>query len=96
MAIIHNRVDLALVSSGPTEIIDCGEPGGIENAQIVVELAGGGSATIEGSDKADGEFATVQTVTVPESGVYRMRIPLTCPKFIRLAAASGATLSVRA
>lgn len=96
MAIIHNRIDLALVSTGPTEVVDCGETGGIPNAQIVVELTGGGSVTIEGSDKEDGSFTTVETITVPESGVYRMRFPLDCPKYLRLAAASGATLSIRA
>lgn len=95
MSYIYNRVDLALKSTGPTEVIDITEKGGIEHAQMVVELADGGSVTIEGADKENGTFTTVQTVTVPADGVYRERIPLECPRFIRLAAASGATLTVR-
>lgn len=96
MSYVYNRVDLALMSTGPEEIIDITEKGGIEHAQLVVELADGGSAVIEGAEKADGEFATVQTVTVPAEGVYRERIPLDCPQFIRLAAKNGATLTIRA
>ena len=96
MSYKYNRVDLALMSTKPAEVIDITEKGGIEHAQMVVELAGGGSVTIEGADKADGSFATVKTVTVPEDGVYRERIPLECPRFIRVSAASGATLTIRA
>lgn len=95
MSYKYNRVDLALMSTGPTEVIDITEKGGIEHAQMVVELADGGSVTIEGAETADGEFATVQTVTVPDDGVYRERIPLECPRFIRLAADSGAILTIR-
>ena len=95
MSYIYNRVDLALKSTGPTEVIDLTEKGGIENAQMVVELADGGSVTIEGAEKEDGVFTTVKTVTVPSSGEYRERIPLECPRYVRLAAASGATLTVR-
>lgn len=94
MSYIHNRIDLALMSTSPDEVIDITEKGGIEHAQIVVELEGGGSATIEGADAADGEFTTVLTVTVPVDGVYRERIPLECPRFIRLAE-PGATLTIR-
>jgi hypothetical protein len=93
MAEFHNRIDLALVSTGPTEIIDICEPGGIQNAHVVVE--GDGMVTIEGCASEDGVFATVDTVSIPDSGVYRARIPLDWPRFIRLAA-PGATLSIRA
>ena len=96
MSYKYNRVDLALKSTKPDEVIDIAEEGGIEHAQMVVELADGGSVTIEGADKADGVFTTVKTVTVPSSGVYRERIPLECPRFIRLSADSGATLTIRA
>ena len=96
MSYKYNRIDLALVSTKPDEVIDITEKGGIEHAQMVVELAGGGSVTIEGADKADGDFATVLTVTVPSSGEYRERIPLECPRFIRVSAESGATLTIRA
>lgn len=96
MSYKYNRVDLALMSTKPDEVIDITEKGGIEHAQMVVELASGGSVTIEGSDKADGVFTTVKTVTVPADGVYRERIPLECPRFIRLSADSGATLTIRA
>jgi hypothetical protein len=95
MSYIYNRVDLALKSTGPTEVVDITEKGGIEHAQLVVELAGGGSVTIEGADKEGGTFVAVTIVTVPADGVYRERIPLECPRFIRLSAASGATLTVR-
>lgn len=94
MSYIYNRVDLALMSTGPSEVIDITEKGGIEHAHLVVTLPGGGSATIEGADKAEGDFTTVQTVTVPSEGEYRERIPLECPRFIRLAE-PGATLSIR-
>ena len=96
MSYIYNRVDLALMSTGPTEVIDITEKGGIEHAQMVVELADGGSVTIEGADKASGTFTTVAAVTVPEDGIYRARIPLDFPRFIRLSAATGATLTIRA
>lgn len=96
MSYKYNRIDLALMSTGPTEVIDITEKGGIEHSQLVIELTGGGSVTIEGSDKADGTFATVQAVTVPTTGEYRARIPLECPRFIRLAADSGAVLTIRA
>ena len=96
MSYKYNRVDLALMSTKPEEVIDITEKGGIEHAQMVVELASGGSVTIEGSDKADGVFTTVKTVTVPADGVYRERIPLECPRFIRVSADSGATLTIRA
>ena len=95
MAEFHNRVDLALVSTGPTDIVDICEEGGIQNAHLVVELDGGGSVTIEGSKTEDGVFTTVESITVPADGVYRSRIPLNYPRFIRLSASSGATLSVR-
>ena len=95
MSYIYNRVDLALMSTGPDEVIDITEKGGIEHAQIVIELASGGEVTIEGADKENGEFVTVKSVTVPSDGVYRERIPMDCPRFIRLAAKSGATLTVR-
>ena len=94
MSFIYNRVDLALVSTGPTEVVEIGEVGGAPCTHLVVEKLGGGSVTIEGSDKADGTWATALTVTVPSNGFYRERIPLELPKYIRLAA-TGATLSIR-
>ena len=94
MAITHNRVDLALVSTGPTEIVDLGEKGGILNAHVVVE-GDSGIADVEGCDTADGTFVTVDSINIPVSGVYRSRIPMDWPRFIRLKA-TGATLSIRA
>lgn len=94
MSYIYNRVDLALMSTGPEEVIDITEKGGIEHAQLVIEMAGGGSVTIEGADKADDQFTAVKTITVPAEGEYRERVPLYCPRFIRLSA-TGATLTVR-
>lgn len=95
MAEFHNRVDLALVSKGPDDIVDICEEGGIQDAHLVVELEGGGAVTVEGSPTEEGEFTTVESITVPADGVYRSRIPLNYPRFIRLSAESGATLSVR-
>lgn len=91
---LKNRIDLALISTGPTEIVDIGETGGRPDAQLVVKKTGGGSVTIQGAaDRAD-EFATAITVTVPEDGAYRAGIPADCPRYIRLSA-TGATLSIR-
>lgn len=95
MAEFHNRIDLALVSTGPTEIIDICEPGGIQNAHVVIECNGGGMVDVEGSASEDGIYTTVESFSVPDSGVYRARIPLYWPRFIRLKA-TGATLSIRA
>ena len=96
MKVIHNRIDLALVSTKPQEVVDIGESG-FDRADLCVELAGGGAVTIEGSEKEDGTFDDYSlTVTVPEGGFYRGRIPMDMPKYIRLAADNGAKLSVRA
>lgn len=96
MKVIHNRIDLALVSTKPEEVVDIGEMG-FDRADLCVELVGGGSVTIEGSEKEDGTFDDYSlTVTVPEGGFYRGRIPMDMPKYIRLAADNGAKLSVRA
>lgn len=94
MSFKYNRIDLALVSKGPDDIVEIGEIGGAPCTHLVVEKLGGGSVTIEGSDKADGTWTTALTVTVPANGFYRERIPLELPKYIRLAA-EGATLSIR-
>ena len=89
MKVIHNRIDLALVSTKPQQVVD--------RADLCVELAGGGAVTIEGDAQEDGEFSAYSyVVTVPEGGFYRGRIPMDMPKYIRLAADNGAKLSVRA
>ena len=95
MAIIRNRIDLALVSTGPLEIVDIGEKG-FDRADICVELVGGGSVTIEGCDKEDGEYEYTHTVVVPAAGFFRSRVPVDMPKYVRLATENGAKLSVRA
>ena len=94
MSFRYNRVDLALVSKGPEEVIEQGEVGGAPCTHLVVEKLGGGSVTIEGAAKADGPWEYTLTVTVPTNGFYRERVPLEMPKYIRLAA-TGATLSIR-
>lgn len=94
MSFRYNRIDLALVSKGPDEIIEIGETGGAPCTHLVVEMEDGGSVTIEGAAEADGEFDYELTVTVPASGFYRERIPLDMPKYIRLAD-EGAVLSIR-
>ena len=94
MSFKYNRQDLALVSTGPTEVVEIGEEGGAPCTHLVVEKLGGGSVTIEGAAKADGEWEYTLTVTVPSDGFYRERVPLNMPKYIRLAA-TGATLSIR-
>lgn len=96
MKVIHNRIDLALVSTKPEEVVDIGESG-FDKADLCVELSGGGAVTIEGDEHEDGEFeAYSYEVTVPEGGFYRGRIPMDMPKYIRLAEDNGAKLSVRA
>lgn len=91
---LKNRIDLALVSTGPTETIDIGEPGGRPSAQLVVVKSGGGAVVIQGTDTTTGTFETAAEITVPEDGTYRATIPFDCPRYIRLSA-TGATLSVR-
>ena len=92
--IIRNRIDLALISTGPEEVVDIGEKG-FERADLCVEKSGGGAVTIEGSDAEDGAYTYSVTVTVPADGFYRGRIPMDMPQYIRLSA-EGAKLSVRA
>lgn len=96
MNVIRNRVDLALVSTAPTEIVDIGETG-FDGADIVLEVAGGGACVIEGSDSEDGTWETALQVTVSAEGFERVRVPLDMPRFIRLGSGSaeGAKLSVR-
>lgn len=94
MSFKYNRQDLALVSTGPTEVVEIGEEGGAPCTHLVIEKVGGGSVTVEGATKADGVFDYELTVTVPSDGFYRERVPLNMPKYIRLAA-TGATLSIR-
>lgn len=92
----YDRVDMALISTKPTEIIDLGEQGGAEQSQLVVELAGGGEVQINGCDTASGSFVKAFSVTVPSDGTYRGRLPLDAPRFICVSAENGATVSVRA
>lgn len=92
--IIRNRIDLALVSTKPEEVVDIGEKG-FDRADLCIEKSGGGAVTIEGSDKEDGDFAYSVSITVPAGGFYRGRIPMDMPQYIRLSA-EGAVLSVRA
>lgn len=94
MSFIYNRQDLALVSTGPTEVVEIGEEGGAPCTHLVIEKEGGGSVTIEGSANRDGVFEYSLTVTVPVDGFYRERVPLNMPKFIRLST-TGARLSIR-
>lgn len=96
MSIKYNRVDMALISTKPAEVVDIAEQGGIERCHLVVELTGGGEVQINGCDTASGSFVKAFTVTVPADGVYRGRFPLDAPRFICLASENGATLSVRA
>ena len=94
MKVIRNRIDLALISTGPDEVVDIGEKG-FDRADLCIEKSSGGAVTIEGSDKEDGDFAYSVSITVPADGFYRGRIPMDMPQFIRLSA-EGAKLSVRA
>lgn len=92
----YNRVDMALISTKPSEVVDLSEQGGIESCHLVVELAGGGEVQVNGCDTATGSFVKAFSVTVPADGVYRGRLPIDAPRFICVAAENGATLSVRA
>lgn len=84
--------DQLLTSTGPTEIIDLGETGGSEYANIV--LVGSGAVEVEGCATPDGVFDTVMTATLTSGTEERQRIPYACPRYIRLAS-TGATLTVR-
>ena len=92
----YNRIDMALISTKPDEVVDLSERGGIEHCHLVVEFAGGGDIQVNGSDTENGVYEKAFTVTVPTDGVYRGRLPLDVPRFICLASESGAKLSVRA
>lgn len=92
----YNRVDMALITTTPEEVIDIAEQGGIEQCHVVVELDGGGEVQVNGSPTAEGEFVKAFTVTVPSDGVYRGRLPIDAPRFLALASENGAKLSVRA
>lgn len=72
--------DTLLTSSGPNEIIDLGETGGSEHAHIVIE---GATNIVEGSDSKAGPWTNVieHQETSPAGP---MRIPLNCPRYIRL------------
>lgn len=94
MSNIYNRIDLALMSTGPTEVVDITEKGGIEHAQYVVE-GENGLVDIEGCDTANGTFTTVETLSLTGTTPHRARIPLSWPRFIRLKQ-TGATLTIRA
>ena len=93
--VTYNRVDMALISSKPSEVIDLSQQGGIDQCNLVVELPGGGEVQINGCDTANGSFVKAFSVTVPADGVYRSRIPLEAPRFICVASENGATVSVR-
>lgn len=84
--------DKLLTSTGPTEIIDLGESGGSDFANIVLE--GSGAVTVEGAAEPGGEYTTVLTATLTSGTEERHRIPYACPRYIRLKA-TGATLTVR-
>lgn len=85
---------MMLRSTGPTSVIDMTEAGGQDEMHVVVVKSGGGTVTVEGSTELAGTYTTIATVTVPESGEYRDRVPLDWPRYIR-AAATGATLDIR-
>lgn len=91
---MHDRIDALLRSTGPAEVIDLGEPGGLENAHLVLESDAGGTVTVEGCATAHGAFASVQEVALDAGAERRERIPLHYPRYIRLAA-EGAVLTVR-
>lgn len=90
----HNRIDMALRSTGPAEVIDLGEPGGLECAHFVVVADAAGTVSVEGCATADGSFATALELTLAAGAEHRGRIPLEWPRYIRLAE-EGATLTVR-
>lgn len=103
--ITHNRIDMALRSTGPAEVIDLGEPGGLEWAHFVVvagsaagvpdeDEASSVSVTVEGCATKDGSFATALELELEAGAEHRGRIPLEWPRYIRLAE-EGATLTVR-
>lgn len=91
--ITHNRVDWLLRSSGPSEVIDLGEPAGLENVHLVLVSPSDGDVAIEGCAEPSGTFAEVQTVTLAADVEFRERIPLEFPRYIRLAG-QGAVLTV--
>lgn len=103
MAELHSRVDLELISTSSTELVDIGEKGGIQNAHVLIEYPNedsdgdpqGGTVTIYGTETEGGTATSVDTVTVPASGTLRMRIPINWPRFISVYT-SGATLKVLA
>lgn len=106
-----NRRDLRLESTvtlnGTTAVtgavVDLEQTGGLDEELLVLLTDAAATLTVEGCDTATGTFATVLTKTATEAGeVHRDRLPLTCPRFVRLkatgsaaGAAGKATLSIR-
>lgn len=102
----YNRRDMELVSTATSSaktgnVIDIQQTGGLDESRLVVTCTAASAALeIQGCDTPDGSFTKVVGVTVTAAGeAYRERVPVTCPRYIKLVAttlASGsAELSYR-
>lgn len=88
-----NRRDMELVStvtsaSKTGSVMDLQQTGGLDCARFVVtSTAASAVLEIQGCDKPDGSFEKVLEVTVSAAGeAYRERVPVACPRFVRLVA----------
>lgn len=79
-------------TAATSTVIDILEPGGIDNARIVVDAPAAGTYEVQACATATGTFSTVLSKTVTAAGeAIRERIPHACPRFIKLKAVGSAS-----
>lgn len=107
----NNRRDLRLESTvtlnGTTAVtgavVDLEQKGGLDEERLVLLTDAAATLVVEGCATPNGTFSSVVSKTATAAGeAYRERLPMTCPRYIRLkatgsaaAAAGKATLSIR-
>ncbi len=77
-------------------IIDVRETGGMERSQMIVTAPAAAQPLqleVTGSDVRDGTYAKVLSwkTTADADFEYRDRLPLDCPRYLKLAVTTGAT-----
>jgi len=107
----NNRRDLRLESTvtlnGTTAVtgavVDLEQKGGLDEERLVLLTDAAATLVVEACDTPNGAFSPLISISADAAGeAYRERLPLACPRYIRLnatgsetAAAGTATLSIR-
>lgn len=107
----NNRRDLRLESTATLNgtaavtgaVVDLEQEGGLDEERLVLFTDAAATLVVEGCATPDGTFRPVISKTADAAGeAYRERLPLACPRYIRLqatgseaSAAGKATLSIR-